>query len=138
MSESDLTTAAFCPPLDEADWEATSVESLVHPCPASTVSGWERANARLSRVLAFAIVVIATVLAIGYVKSARSSASARSKKSTSPIDWLLWFGGAKPDQTFEKYIKDTTEKNQREWDEKYRDSPASKLGQGGIDWSKMQ
>ncbi len=32
-------------------------------------------------------------------------------KSTNPIDLMLWLGGAKSDQTFETFLKDTAQKN---------------------------
>jgi hypothetical protein len=63
--------------------------------------------------------------------------NARAEKSTHPIDWLLWFGGAKEDETFEKFVTDTIEKNQAEWDEILRESPAFNI-ENDPDFREMQ
>ena len=154
MGESNLSTAVAgasrpclgnaecCESGDEAGELTTAVESTSAstgtPPPASATSALERLPSRLSLVLGAALAVAVTILAIGYLTSARDRVSARAKHSTHPIDWLLWFGGAKPDQTFEKFVKDTTAKSQREWDEKYRNSPAFQTEFEGVDWSRRQ
>lgn len=60
-------------------------------------------------------------------------------KAASPVDWFLWLGGAKSDQTFEKYLTDSAKKNQQEWEERYRQSPMYQFkGMGPIDVNKLQ
>jgi len=60
--------------------------------------------------------------------------SAASGKKTSPIDWLIRLRGGKPDQTFEKWVRGSTEANQQEWKEIYRKSPAFQLDPEHQNW----
>ena len=60
-------------------------------------------------------------------------------KGTSPVDWWLWFGGAKSEQTFDKFIKDAEAKNQQDFAEMYRKSPMYQFqGIQPIDMNKLQ
>ncbi len=60
-------------------------------------------------------------------------------KSASPIDWFLWFGGGKSDQTFEKFVKDTAKKNPLDLEEKHRQSPMYQFqGMQPINVNQMQ
>jgi len=139
VSESNLTTAAYYQERDEASDVALAFEPMIAPPPVEpSTSGLARTISLVSRMVSFTLVVAITFVAVRYITAARDSLSARSKKSTHPIDWLLWFGGAKKDQTFEKYLRESAEKSQREWDEKYRESPAYQLRQQPVDWSNMQ
>ena len=98
----------------------------------------ERVTSRLSLVIGAALVISVTILAVGYFTLAKDRVSARAKKSTHPLDWLLWFGGAKEDQTFEKFVKDSTKKSQKEWEERYRNSPAYQFNPEGVDFKRIQ
>jgi hypothetical protein len=64
--------------------------------------------------------------------------NARAEKSTHPLDWLLWFGGAQDDEAFEKFVTDSAEKTKREWDERLRDSPLSRFDPEDLDWSRTK
>jgi hypothetical protein len=138
MGESNLTTvdlyeqalaAAATLPGDDADFI---------PAARPRVSGWERLASRLSLVMGAALAIVVAIMALGYFHSAKDSVSARAKKSNNAIDWFLWFGGAKNDQTFEKYLRDTAETGREEWDERYRQSPMSQFSREGMDWSKAR
>jgi hypothetical protein len=138
VSDSNLVTAKYLAHTDEAGGATTAVESNAALPVAPPSSILPRIMSRLSLVVGAAVLICITILAIGLVKSTRDRVSARAKKATSPIDWMLWFGGAKEDQTFDKFIQDSAERSQREWDERYRESPVYKLGPNGIDWSDVQ
>lgn len=138
MSDSNLTTAKYLEQTDEAGG-ATTAGVLNAAAPGVPMTGvWQRIVSRLSLVVGVALLICVTILAIGFVKSARDRVSARAKKATSPVDWLLWFGGAKEDQTFDKFLKDSSEKSQREWEERYRQSPAYQFDPNGANWSDVQ
>jgi hypothetical protein len=138
MGESKLSTVDLYEQALAAAASLPGADAHSVPAARSGVSRWERAVSRLSLVMGAGLVVVIAIMALGYFNSAKDSVSARAKKSNSPIDWLLWFGGAKQDQTFEKYIRDTTAKSQEEWDERYRNSPMSQFSREGVDWSKAR
>ena len=129
VSELNLTTAQYVNQAHEADDAATS---------RPAVGALERFTSRLSLLIGTALAIGVTLVAVGYLASVREHVSARAEKSTHPLDWLLWFGGAERDQTLEKYINDTTAKSKREWDEQYRKSPAYLEDPQGIDWKRVQ
>jgi len=81
----------------------------------------QRATTLLSIFVGAAAVACALGLAIPYLSQLNS------EKPTNVLDWWLRLGGAKSDQTFEKFVRDTAESNQRQWDELYRNSPAYKF-----------
>jgi hypothetical protein len=138
MSESNLTTAEYLEHMHEAREAMTADGSIAASPPAPAAGACDRVASRLSLVVGVALAVSVTVLAIGYLTAARDHVSARAKKSTHPIDWLLWFGGAKEDQTFEKFVKDNSAKSKQEWDEKYRNSPAYQVDPEQMDWRRGQ
>jgi hypothetical protein len=108
------------------------------PNPGRVARACERLTARLSLLIGGVLVVCVSLAALGVFMSAKDRVDSRAKHSTHALDWLLWFGGAKDDQTFEKYLKDTAEKNQREWEEKLRDSPVYQFDADKIDWKRAQ
>lgn len=85
----------------------------------------QRATTLLSIFVGAAAVACALGLAIPYLSQLNS------EKPTNVLDWWLRLGGAKSDQTFEKFVRDTAESNQRQWDEMYRNSPAYKFSNSG-------
>ena len=123
MYDSNLSTAKYLTQTDEPD-DAAPDDNSPEASPAPAAGGFEHLTSRLSLVIGGAAAVCVLILVVGWFTVARDRVNARAEKSTSPIDWFLWFGGAKEDQTFEKFVTDTIEKNQAEWDEILRESPA--------------
>ncbi len=78
----------------------------------------QRATTLISIFVGGAAVACVLALAIPYLNQLNQ------KKPTNVLDWWLRLGGAKQDQTFEKFLNDSIESNQREWEEMYRNSPA--------------
>jgi hypothetical protein len=129
MPESHLTTATFFEQGEEARAAGAEAEAQVATHPeASALGAWAQASSWISVVVAGAVIACVTVLAIPYLTAARS------QKATHPIDWFLWFGGARSDQTFEKYLRDSSEAYRREWEESYRKSPAFQLDRDYTNW----
>ena len=81
----------------------------------------QRATTLISIFVGAAAVACVLGLAIPYLSQLNK------EKPTNVLDWWLRFGGAKSDQTFEKFLRDGVESNQREFDEMYRNSPAYQL-----------
>ena len=126
MSESNLKTAVYYEQAQEARAAAGGEAPTATRPRALSTSRWERATSRISLIIAVVLAVCLAVLAIAYVSAARDK-TAQAKKRTSPIDWLLWFGGAKPGQTFQKSIEDSFDRTQRELEDRFRDPPAYNL-----------
>ena len=136
MSNSNLTTARyFEPSAAGAEGVSAATESALRQDPAGR--GWERATSYMTAAVGVALVIGLAALAVPYVTGASKPASASAKKKTYPIDWLLRFGGAKKGQTFEKFIQDSTNRNDLDWEQMYRDSPASKIDSRQMNW-KLQ
>ncbi|MGD9723185.1 MAG: hypothetical protein AB7O59_17770 [Pirellulales bacterium] len=147
LSDSQLTTAAYYAQALEAQRAAaqadapptaTSPAPLTEMLSAPPAGAWERVTARLSLFVGAALAVSVMLLAIGYFAAARDRVNARAKHSTHTLDWFLWFGGAKDDQTFEKFLTDSAEKSRREWEERYRESPAYQANPQGVNWRNSQ
>jgi hypothetical protein len=138
MAETELTTVDLYQQALEAAAKLPGDTADFSPAARPRAGFWERAASRLSLLLGSALAVVVSLMALGYFNAAKDSVSARAKKSNNAIDWLLWFGGAKQDQTFERYLRDTTEKSREEWEEQYRKSPISQFSREGIDWSKAR
>ena len=103
--------------------------------PATRVktASWEKVAAWMGVGVAGVAVICLALVAVPMVTGIKLP------KSTSPLNWWLWFGGAKSDQTFEKFIKDTEAKNQQEWAELYRKSPVYQFqGIQPLDLNQMQ
>jgi hypothetical protein len=117
MGQSELTTAKY---FEQAEQERATAANAVATDTESpkTAEKWARAYSWISAGIALAIIACVTALAIPYLTGVGSW------QRKNPIDWLLWLGGARSDQTFEKYIRDSAAANQREWDDRYRESPA--------------
>jgi len=133
MSESNLTTAVYYEQEQEARAAAEADASSVTRPRVLPTSRWEHATSRISLIIAGVLAVCLAVLGIACLSAARDK-TAQAKRATYPIDWLLRFGGAKPDQTFQRFIKDSTERNDREWEDRYRDSPAYKHRSQPVPW----
>ncbi|HEY2761097.1 MAG TPA: hypothetical protein VGI75_10145, partial [Pirellulales bacterium] len=80
-------------------------------------AAWEKAAAWIGVGAAGLAVLCLALIAAPYVTGVKLP------KSASPVDWWLWIGGAKSDETFEKFVRDTATKNQIDWEEKYKQSP---------------
>ena len=126
MSESKLSTAAYFEQAQQADAAAAEAARSTGPS-ATSHNRWERATSLFSLMLAGALAISLAGLAILFLASGRDGTDRRAKKATHPIDWLLRLGGAKPGQTFERYITDSVERSEREFDDIQRASPIYKL-----------
>jgi hypothetical protein len=94
---------------------------------------WEKAAAWVGVGVAGLVVVCLALIAVPMLTGIKMP------KAASPIDWWLWLGGAKSDQTFEKFVRDTATKSRQDWDEKYRQSPMYQFqGIQPIDLNRMQ
>jgi hypothetical protein len=122
MAETPLKTAKFLEQAaeNEAGFTDQSLQGAMGE-GRSAIDTWQRAATWMSLMLGAAVVVCIAGIAIS------SLAGLKLPKSAYLIDWWLWFGGAKTDQTFEKFVRDASTKNQDNWDELYRQSPAYQL-----------
>jgi hypothetical protein len=122
MAEHDLMSAKYFKP-DEMDSATDTAKAIEETPPQKTTSAdaWARASRWVSVFAGAAVVACVMGLVVPYLTSATSG------KKTSPIDWLIRLKGGKPDQTFEKWVRDSAETSQKEWQEMYRKSPAYQL-----------
>lgn len=132
MTDSNLTSAKYYDHVDDAE-VAAAVQSIAKPSAAGMGAYF---TSRISMFVGSALAVCLLLLAVGYFAAAHRRVSARADESTHPIDWLLWFGGAEDDQTFEKFVNDSIEQSQREFEEQLRNSPA--YGDGEIDFEQLK
>jgi hypothetical protein len=130
MAEHNLSTAKYFERAEEASQAGDSGNpDDAARKSAATVDAWARASRWISAVAGVAVVGCTMAIAIPYFTAASSG------KPTSPFDWFLRFGGARSDQTFEKWVRDSTQANQRQWEEMYRNSPAYQFDPSKpIDW----
>jgi hypothetical protein len=84
---------------------------------------------RATTLISFFVGATAVACVLGLVIPYLSQLN--SEKPTNVLDWWLRLGGAKPDQTFEKFLHDAAESNQQQWDEMYKNSPAYKFNSSG-------
>jgi hypothetical protein len=118
MSGIELKTAKyFESPEDELTATSGTTTDQSSSLRESSTASWERVTKWISLGAAGLVILCLVLVAVPYVTGIRLP------KSASPMDWWLWFGGAKSDQTFEKFVRDTATKNPMDWDEKYRQSP---------------
>jgi hypothetical protein len=111
------TTKYFEVPQDDRDGGSGAATACSSESPPLRTASWEKAAAWIGVGAVGLVVLCLALIAVPMVTGIKLP------KSVSPIDWWLWFGGAKSGQTFEKFVRDTATKNQQEWDEKYRQSP---------------
>ncbi|HZZ28596.1 MAG TPA: hypothetical protein VFE46_11390 [Pirellulales bacterium] len=122
MADTQLQTAAYFQPPEKNTFETdTASPAQASGSAAHNRTDWERVSTKISLVTAGAVLVCLVVLAIPYITGIQWP------KSGSLGDWWLWLGGAKPDQTFEKFVKDVGAKNQLDWEAAYKRSPTYKL-----------
>jgi hypothetical protein len=136
VSESNLKTAAYYQAACEA--QADEMPEVGRPSARRGVdpSAAERLMSKLSLYVGGGLAACVAVAAVGYFVAAGNRVNDRAKESTHPIDWLLWFGGAKDDQTFEKFVNDAIEESQRDFEEQMRSSPAYQEYPQDFDWSR--
>jgi len=117
--------------LGHSDTVAAGAEPSVDETCADRPSkgqGLQRATTWISIIVGAAAVICIVALAVPYLSEVNA------KKPTNVLDWWLRFGGAKPDQTFERFLQDSMEENQRQWEEMYRNSPAYQFNQNQTQW----
>lgn len=136
-TKSNLTTAKFYnqTAADEGDASRHS-ESALRATPA--LGAWERVAARLSLIVGAGVTVGVVILAIGYGSSLQQELKARSKKSSATSEWLERFSGVNVNDAFEKAMNDVSSSSNREWEDKFRSSPAYQFNNKGVNFSQMQ
>jgi hypothetical protein len=139
MPEIELKTAKFFEQQNEPRSESEVMNAGDSGTPGLTsatlskTASWEKVAAWMGVGAAGLVVVCLALIAVPTVTGIKLP------KGSNPIDWMLWFGGAKPDQTFEKALRDSAARTQQEWDARYRESPMSQFkGIQPIDLNKMQ
>jgi hypothetical protein len=127
----DLSSAKYLAQAEEARAAALATELNDNSAqlPGTSATTLEQMTKWVSLVAGLALVVSIVVLAVPYLSALRSP------KPSNPIDMMLRLGGAHSDQTFEKYLRESAAANQREWEERYRDSPAYQLDSGQMNWN---
>jgi hypothetical protein len=109
MPETKLQSAAYFQPSEEDDFAASdAIADQSTERTVSKTSEWQRASTWVSVIAAGAVVLCLAVFAVS------SFTGLHLPKSGNMMDWWLWLGGAKSDQTFDKFLKDTAAKNQRD------------------------
>jgi hypothetical protein len=120
MSESQLITTKYLQQAEEARAATSAAQSEtveeLHE-PRTSTDAWAKASSWISLIGGGAVAVCLLVFAAGYF------IGDGTKKKTYPIDWFLRLGGAKSDQTFEKFVRDSAINSKVDWDEQYRKSP---------------
>jgi hypothetical protein len=117
MADVELATAKYVQQAEQARAEAAAAQPAPTPAPRRPRT-WEHAASYVSIVAAGAVLICVAAIAVPVLTSDAP------KKQSNPIDLILRFGGAKSDQTFEKFLNDSIETSQREFEEKFRNSPA--------------
>ena len=117
MAEHELITAKYFKPDDEASTPATS-PAAQEPLPprVSSLAAWSRATRWISIVAGVAIFACVIVIAIPPLRTAVST------KANSPVDWIVRLCGGRTDKMFENWMREHAESNQREWQERYKES----------------
>jgi hypothetical protein len=87
----------------------------------SPVETWQRVTSWVSAIAALAAAICLIGVGVPYISSAISD------RPKSPIDWWLRLGGAKSDQTFEKFVRNAATAPQFDFDEMYKKSPVYNL-----------
>jgi hypothetical protein len=133
MSGFELQTAKYLGSTAEPIESEEALEANPVAEKGSSPSGLEKAAGWIGVGAAGMVVLCLVLIAIPKVTGIKLP------KAASPLDWMLWFGGAESDQTFNKFLKDSAAKNQQEWDERYRQSPMYQFqGMKPIDLNTMQ
>lgn len=118
MAEIPLKTAKYFESAEENEVGQTDAPMQPQSSrPGFETAAWERASKWISLVVGGAVAVCIVGILV------TSLTGIHLPKSASPIDLWLWFGGAKSDQRFEKFVHNVGEGNQNEWEERYRQSP---------------
>jgi hypothetical protein len=129
MAEHELMSAKYLTQADESLAAAATGSADTTQPATSSVGAWARVSGWTSLIAAGAVIACAVAVAIPLITAVRS------QKATSPIDWLIKLHGGQPDQTFEKFIRDSATANQHQWDEMYRKSPAYQLDPSKMNWN---
>jgi len=130
----ELKTAKFFEAADEEGQQlgAHLSEADSNAATQSRTTSWEAA-AWIGVGAAGLVVICLALIAVPMLTGIKLP------KSANVMDWWLWFGGAKSDQTFEKALRDSAAATQREWEEKYKQSPMYQFkGIQPIDLNTMQ
>lgn len=133
MGQSELTTAKYFEQAEQERARASegaAVAEFADPAPRpSPADRWAGAYRWLSIGLAVAALACVLGLALPYLNV--------DGQRRNPIDWLLWFGGARSDQTFEKYLTKSAAASQREWEDRYRESPVYQFNSGQLNLDSL-
>ena len=125
MAEHELMSAKYLSPeTDTSSTGGSTATEQAQKSPSkktSPAAGWALASRWISALVGVALVACAVGLVFPRVKTASKEKPANS------VDWLLRFATGRSDVSVEKYLRDQGEANRREWDEKYRESPISKI-----------
>jgi hypothetical protein len=135
MSGIELKTAKFFEAADEEGRQlgAHPSEAGSTPGSQSRTTSWETAAAWIGVGAAGLVVICLALIAVPMLTGIKLP------KPANVMDWWLWFGGAKSDQTFDKALRDSAAATQREWEEKYKQSPMYQFkGIQPIDLNTMQ
>jgi hypothetical protein len=102
----------------EADSAAADEMSGYRPPKGQSL---QRMTTLISIFVGGAAVICVLALAIPYLSQLHKD------RPTNVLDFWLRLGGARSDQTFERFLQDSIESNQSEFEEMYRNSPAYQL-----------
>jgi hypothetical protein len=128
MAEHELASAKYLAQVDDSFAAAAAGSADAAQPASSSVGTWARVSGWTSLIAAGAVIACAVAVAVPFITSVRS------QKATSPIDWLLKLHGGPPDQSFEKWVRDSATANQHQWDEMYRKSPAYQFDPSKMNW----
>ena len=134
MGHAELSTAKYFEQVEQeraaaAAKAAEEAAAAAAAAPPPKADPWGQVYCWGSYAIGAAALVCVVALALPMLSP--------SGKRSNAIDWMLWLGGAKPDQTFEKFLLDTAATNQREWEDRYRESPAYQLQSMQFDASQL-
>src|SRR5215813_4357032 len=103
MNDSQLTTAKYLEQFgDDTKYSSFDDASPVENQPVSSANSsggnWALMTKWLSVGVGGLLVICVAVLAVPYITGLHGA------RSGNPVDWMLWLGGAKSDQTLNNYL----------------------------------
>jgi hypothetical protein len=142
MAETELITARYLRQAEEerqarleaeaaAQAAEAEVEEQSSEPPARQAWSSERLARNVSYVMGGGALLCLVMLAVPY------AASMGSKKRMSPLDWWLRLGGASSDQTFDRFLLDTMEQNQKAFETQFQQSPIYGIDTSNFNWANQ-
>lgn len=124
----ELTTAKYfnpnptppVPPLAPVSPLPVPTALPAPPLPTSGTGGLLRLCRTVSIFVGVAVVACSAALFWMHRDDIKDSARGARRRTSNPIDFMLWFGGS--DKTFEDAIVEMQEREQDRWDEMMKDS----------------